>query len=330
MSDELSRFLATKASPETRDAYTNRITNQLTVNHITVHVGGSNADSSNNKRRKTAAPAVEVDPSTFGAAFLTSTAIAILDKEKTALGEKTQFLYPTNTEFLAYCYEASRLQAANDVTKRTSATPDAFGNLILESAQAAKTGLPPKDKIILDQLRILSPSDPDTHADLFSTIWKFYTENPLALAAYTAHPDDRLRAVKAHRAFILPCPLCNPNCAALRDRLNTKDIEIPHRPSTNKRSSMTIHDNAVTKYLTIPNLLNHCRTLHSNNEPIMTLHRYLAKFFTLIDSEPLPLWAAVAQDYSNLPSEEVTEVEEPTANTTSTGLDADTNGNTNE
>ena len=187
-----------------------------------------------------------------------STAKEILDPNNTALGaeSKMQFIYPLGAHYLAQSMHQA--QILNRADPSVSAIPTAYAGTILSAATAASNNLSKGHRLQLDLLKLLAPSDPDTTRDLYGTICKFYLENPLAIAAFLSAPADRVTAAKSRKAFILPCPICNPACAALRDRLNTKWIFIPHRPNNKGRDRATIHDNAVTRYLTIPNLLSHC------------------------------------------------------------------------
>jgi len=309
--DQLALFLAKHASAETRTNYT---TATQTINHNTIHVhmAPDRARQDNTKRRKTnAPPAIDIDPSTFQAGFITTNAKTILDPNNTALGaeSKLQFLYPLGAHYLAQSMHQAQILHREDPS--VSAIPTEYAGTILAAATNASTNLSKAHRLQLDLLELLAPSDPDTTRDLFGTIWKFYVENPLAIAAFLSAPADRVTAAKSRKAFILPCPICNPACAAIRDRLNTKAIFIPHRPINKGRDRADIHDNAVTRYLTIPNLLTHCQTVsHPTNEPFVMLHRYLANFFNNLDSMDTPLYDAINTDYYNLlPNQEPIEEE---------------------
>jgi len=308
--DKLALFLAKHASAETRTNYT---TATQTINHNTIHVhmAPDRASQDPTKRRKPNVPTIDIDPATFQAGFITTNAKTILDPHNTALGaeSKLQFLYPLGAHYLAQSMHQAQILHRADPS--VSAIPTEYAGAILAAATNASTNLSTAHRLQLDLLELLAPSDPDTTRDLFGTIWKFYLENPLAIAAFLSAPADRVTAAKSRKAFILPCPICNPACAALRDRLNTKDIFIPHRPTNKGRDRSDIHDNAVTRYLTIPNLLTHCQTVsHPTNEPFVMLHRYLANFFNNLDSMDMPLHDAINTDYYNLiPNQEPIEDE---------------------
>jgi len=323
MSNELSRFLASSATPATLATYT-AINNQV-VHNTTIHVHMAPArddGNNNNKRRKQNAPTIEVDPYSYGAVLLSEAVCAVLDPNRSALTSevKLKFYYPYNIDRTASNYHHAITLAEADSTNATSSVPANYGRAILDAAMAAKDHLSDGHKAILSNLRVLTSSDPDPNQGFISLIWQFYTRNPIAIAAFMSPTDNRAEAAKNYKPFMLPCPLCNPCCAALRDRLNTAEIFVPKTPIRRAKDERpTVHDNAVTKYLTIPNLLTHCQTITDSNtkhESFIVLHRLLSHFYTILDTgvkpDYQPLYSAVEADYAELPNpdDEIVEAEQ--------------------
>jgi len=139
-------------------------------------------------------------------------------------------------------------------------------------------------------------------------MWQFYTDNPLAIAALTAPPHKRQQASKNNRAFLLPCPIYNPCCSALRDRLNTEDIYVPNAPR--EGGDGTLHENAITQYLSTPNLINHCQTVtRPSNKPFVIIHRYIAHLYNCLDAAEIPLYTTIDKDFASTNGSQA--VEEP-------------------
>ena len=310
---QLSRFLAANASEDTKNTYNAITASSQTINNtIHIHMAPDSSTSTDSNKRRKKAPPIIVDPSTYHACYLNSEICRSLDPSRSALTSevKLKFVYPDRVHKLAFCYDylakfKAHLPHGTNLEVYPD-TPATFGNAIIESALIAQTLLPAPHAQQLSKLRILTASDECTDKNLPAVMWQFYTENPLAIAALTAPPNDRKQAAKNHRAFLLPCPICNPCCSALRDRLNTEDIYIPNAPR--KGGDGTLHENAITKYLSIPNLINHCQTVtRPSNEPFVIIHRYLAHLYNCLDSAEIPLYTAIDNDLSSTPGYQTTE-----------------------
>ena len=312
MSDELSRFLATSAPSATRTTY-NAITANQVVHNTTIHVHMA-PENATSKRRKQNPPPIAVDPTTFGGTIITEEICRVLDPNRSALvaDRKLLFFYPVNIHKVAAAYDeyAKKAQAHPDAS--LSSIPPNYGNAVLQAAMAAQALLDENDKPFIEDLSVVNPSDPNQSQSFFQLLWRFYTRNPIALAAFMAPPNDRKLAAQNWKAFLAPCPLCNSCCAAFRDRLNQDAIFLPTSPKRrSKDETPTLHDDAVTKYLTIPRHLKHCQEINDQNKKhrsFVVLHRILGHFYTILDTgvapDFQPLHKAIAADFAAIQIQE--------------------------
>ena len=316
MSNDLSRFLASSASASTRARYT-AITASQVVNNTTIHVHLP-PENPNVKRQKKNNKPIEIDPATFGAIQLSEEVCQMLDPYRSPLtaDQKIKFWYPIRIDHTAATYHHAITRAEAYPEQNLSSLPSNYANAVLRAAMAAEDPLDDNFKLIATNLRVLTPSDPDPSQKFFQVLWQFYTRNPIALAAFMSPPDNRIVAAKQWKAFMLPCPICNPCCAALRDRLNTQEIFIPTTPKRKKGEDPTIHDNAVNRYLSIPNLMAHCGTLNDPNPKhtsFVVLHRILAHFYNNLDTgvapDFQPLYLAIDADFAATQTAEVLDAE---------------------